>query len=141
MSHTFHHVLPIQTRFGDIDSLGHTNNTIYLQYFDLGRLHYFIDVLQERMEWKDQGLIVVNINIDFLSQVEMFDEIEVRTKVLKLGNKSLEMLHQVYNKTANAVAAQGKSVMVGYSNEQKVSIPIPSRWRERIVEFEKDIEI
>ncbi|MDY0200639.1 MAG: thioesterase family protein [Bacteroidales bacterium] len=141
MSHSFNHILPLQTRFGDIDSLGHTNNTVYLQYIDLGRLHYLIDVLQERMDWENQGLIVVNVNINFLSQVKMFDEVEVRTKVVKLGNKSLEMFHQIYNKTANVVAVEGKSVMAGYSNKIGASIPIPARWRERIIAFEKEVEV
>lgn len=101
MSHSFNHTLPIQTRFGDIDSLGHTNNTVYIQYIDLGRLRYLVDVLKEPMDWENHGLIVANINVNFLSPAKMFDEVEVRTKVVKIGNKSLEMYHQIYNKTKN----------------------------------------
>ena len=141
MSHSFNHVLPIQTRFGDIDSLGHTNNTVYIQYIDLGRLRYLVDVIQEQMDFDNQGLIVASINFNFLSPAKMFDQLEVRTKVSKIGNKSLVMIHQIYNKTTNVVAVEGKSVMVGYSNKSEDSIPIPTQWRERIIAFDKDVEI
>ena len=141
MSHHYHHTHPIQIRFNDIDMLGHTTNSVYMQYFDLGRLHYFTNVLKERMDWRDEGLILVSININYLAQTKLYDELEVRTKVTKLGNKSLEMHQQIYNKTTNEVAAEGKSNMVGYSGSRRQSIPVPTRWRERFANFEKDIDL
>lgn len=141
MSHHYHHTHPIQIRFNDIDMLGHTTNSVYMQYFDLGRLHYFTNVLKERMDWRDEGLILVSININYLAQTKLYDELEVRTKVTKLGNKSLEMHQQIYNKTTNEVAAEGKSTMVGYSSSIQQSIPLPTRWREHFANFEKDIDL
>ncbi len=141
MSYHYHHTHPIQIRFNDIDMLGHTTNSVYMQYFDLGRLHYFTDVLKERMDWQDEGLILVSININYLAQTKLYDELEVSTKVTRLGNKSLEIHQQIYNKTTNEVAAEGKSTMVGYSGSIRQSIPVPTRWRERFANFEKDIDL
>jgi acyl-CoA thioester hydrolase len=45
----FFHITPIQIRFNDIDKLNHVTNSVYQQYFDLGKMDYFNDVLQEQM--------------------------------------------------------------------------------------------
>jgi acyl-CoA thioester hydrolase len=136
----FFHSHPIQKRFSDIDMLGHATNSVYQQYFDLGRMHYFIDVFNEQMDWQEEGLILVNINISYLSQVKLDEQIVVKTKIVKIGNKSLEMHQQVYNVATESVAAQSKSIMVGYRGKEGISIPVPQRWCERIVSFEKDID-
>ena len=95
----YFHKHPIQKRFSDIDMLGHVTNSIYQQYFDLGRMYYFSEVLNEKMDWQDEGLILVSININFMAQVKLYEDIEVRTKIVKLGNKSLEMHQQIFNLT------------------------------------------
>lgn len=136
----FYHSCHLQIRFNDIDTLGHATNSVYQQYFDLGRMEYFSDVLQEQMDWQEEGLILVSININYLAPVKLYDEIEVRTKIVKLGNKSLEMVQQVYNLTNQSVAAESKSIMVGFSGKIQQSIPVAERWRKRIANFEKDID-
>ncbi len=136
----YHHTTPVQLRFNDIDMLGHTTNSVYQQYFDLGRMEYIKDVLEEKMNWQSEGLILVNISISFMSPIKLNDDIEVRTKVVKLGNKSLEMIQEVYNISTSQVAAQSKAVMVGFNGTKEVSIPLPERWRSSIIAFEKDVE-
>lgn len=37
----FHHTLPIQLRFNDVDKFGHVNNTVYFSFYDLGKTEYF----------------------------------------------------------------------------------------------------
>jgi acyl-CoA thioester hydrolase len=140
METQFFHILPIQKRFSDIDMLGHATNSIYQQYFDLGRLHYFIDVLNAQMNWLEEGLILVSINVNYISQITLYQDIEVRTKVTKLGNKSLEVLQQVFNVTTQMVAAESKSIMVGYRGKDGVSIPVPDKWRQKILAFESDTD-
>ncbi|MDD3892159.1 MAG: acyl-CoA thioesterase, partial [Bacteroidales bacterium] len=73
----YFHKHPIQKRFSDIDMLGHVTNSIYQQYFDLGRMYYFSEVLNEKMDWQDEGLILVSININFMAQVKLYEDIEV----------------------------------------------------------------
>lgn len=139
MDYQFFHTHPLQIRFNDIDVLGHTTNSVYQQYFDLGRLQYFNDVLQERMDFRKEGLILANITVNYLSPIKLYDSIEVRTKVINLGNKSLEMLQQVYNLTSQSVAAESKGIMVGFCGDENVTIPIPQRWKKSFSEFERDI--
>ncbi len=134
----FVHRIPIQIRFNDIDQLAHVTNSVYQQYFDLGRLHYFTDVLQEKMNWEIEGLVLASITIDYLTPIRMWDEIEVLTKTCEIGNKSLKMRQEIRNTSTREIAATSKAVMVCFSSTSGKSQPIPIRWREKILNFEKD---
>lgn len=140
MEYQYFHLYPIQIRWNDIDVLGHTTNSVYQQYFDLGRLQYFIDVLKEKMDFQVEGLILANISVSYLNPIELYHQIEVRTKVVRLGNKSLEMRQLVFNLSANEIAAESKGIMVGFCGGENKTILIPDRWKNRIAAFEKDVD-
>jgi acyl-CoA thioester hydrolase len=82
---------------------------------------------------------MVSISIDFVAQVKLYDTVFVRTKIIRLGNKSLDMVQDIFNETTGKVVAKSKGVMVGYNGADEASIPIPTRWRERIAAFESDV--
>ena len=42
----YHHQLPIQLRFNDVDRYGHVNNNAYFSFYDLGKVDYFNLVLK-----------------------------------------------------------------------------------------------
>lgn len=136
---TFHHIVPIQIRFNDTDQLEHVNNSVYQQYYDLGRLDYFEDVLHEHMNWEVEGLIMASITIDFLMPIRLFDKIEVRSKIYEIGNKSIKMRQEIFNHTTGEVASTSKAVMVNFSNSENTTKPVPGKWRDKIIAFEKDL--
>jgi acyl-CoA thioester hydrolase len=139
MDSLYLHSSEIQIRFNDVDMLGHVTNSAYPQYFDLGRMAYINEVFGEQMSWNREGLILVSISIDFMSSIKLYDRVRVRTKVVRIGNKSLEMAQDIFNETTNLVSAKSRAVMVGFNGIEEVSIPIPEHWRRQIADFEKDL--
>jgi acyl-CoA thioester hydrolase len=133
------HFCNLQIRFNDVDMLGHVTNSAYPQYFDLGRMAYINEVFGEQMSWNREGLILVSISINFLNSIKLYDKVQVRTKVVRIGNKSLEMVQDILNETTSRIAATSRAVLVGYNGMEEVSIPIPERWRGQIAKFEKDL--
>lgn len=93
------------------------------------------------MNWEIEGLVLASITIDYLIPIRMWDNIEVLSKVYEIGNKSLKMRQEIFNNTTGEVAAVSKAVMVCFSNAAGKSIPIPHRWRELILNFEKDLQL
>ena len=53
----FHHTLPIQLRFNDVDKFGHVNNTVYFSFYDLGKTEYFASVCPG-VDWEKMGILV-----------------------------------------------------------------------------------
>ena len=84
---TFKHVLPVQIRFNDVDQYGHMNNSSYFSLYDLAKTSYLRDVFGQK-EWNRIGIVVANINADFLAPVFFSDELVIETSVVHLGHKS-----------------------------------------------------
>lgn len=128
----------IQVRFNDIDGLGHVNNSVYSQYFDQGRMHYFNNLNNGKpVDWHEARLIIASTHINFLKPILLHEQIDVRTAVYRLGNKSLKMFQQLTDKTSGEIKATCKSVMVGFEPETNQSIILPDFWRKAIEAFEQ----
>ena len=83
----FHHALPIQLRFNDVDKFGHVNNTVYFSFYDLGKTEYFASVCPG-VDWEKIGIVVVHIEANFVKQIFASDHIAVQTAVSEIGTKS-----------------------------------------------------
>ena len=76
------HTLPLQLRFNDIDMMGHINNAVIMEFFDLGKSTYFAEAgLPVRPDEGDFCVIIVHIEVDFHSQIRWLDNIAVTTQV------------------------------------------------------------
>lgn len=133
------HRVELQIRFNDIDGLGHVNNSVYAQYFDMGRMRYFEMLKGAPVDWKNAGLIIASTHTEFMSPIFLKDEVEVSTAVTKVGNKSLQMSQGVYDRLSGELKATCQSVMVGFNPATSSSMRIPDFWRNSIASFEADV--
>lgn len=132
----FHHSLPIQLRFNDVDKFGHVNNTIYFTYYDLGKTEYFATVYPA-LNWDKDGVVLVHLEADFLSQITVTGKIAVQTAITEIGNKSLTFLQQVIDTETKEIKCLCKSILVAFDQEKHESIEIPEDWKEAICAFER----
>lgn len=132
----FHHTLPIQLRFNDVDKFGHVNNTVYFTYYDLGKTEYFATVCPT-INWEKNGLVVVQIDASFISQIMGTSNVAVQTAVTEIGNKSLMVVQQVIDTLTQEVKCFCKSIMVAFDLEKHNSKEIEEEWKEAICTFER----
>ena len=90
----YHHQLPIQLRFNDVDRYGHVNNNAYFSFYDLGKVDYFNLVLKIYNGKPDVVPVIANINADFIAPVLYGDDIVMETCVSHVGRKSFTLEHQ-----------------------------------------------
>ncbi|MFH2142902.1 MAG: thioesterase family protein [Bacteroidota bacterium] len=137
MDYNFNHSTPIQIRFNDIDIAGHVNNAVHLYYFDYGRMNYFNDLFRETINWREKGLVIVNISVDYLNPIYINDRILVKTKIVKIGNKSVEMIQDICKESDETyIYSRNKTILVGYHYIENYSFPIPDDWKNLINKFE-----
>ncbi|WP_072529656.1 acyl-CoA thioesterase [Bacteroides ilei] len=132
----FRHVLPVQIRFSDVDQYGHMNNSSYFSLYDLAKTSYIREVFGER-DWKELGIVVANINADFLAPVFFSDELEIETTVIHLGHKSFTLLQRAYNKASGVLKCQCRTVMVGYDILTKEPVDLPDDFKEAVCRYEE----
>jgi len=132
----FRHHMPVQLRFNDVDMFGHVNNTVYLQFFDLGKLRYFEDVLGKDFEKAGLAVVVVNINCDFFEPTFLKERLEVLTQTIHIGDKSITLEQRVVNAVTGSVKCLCRTVMAGFDPTTLQSAPIPDHHRAAIEAYE-----
>ena len=141
MEHTvFRHSTPIQVRFTDIDMMAHVTNSMYLAYCDVARMEYFNRVLEEQIEYKEESFVIASITIDFICPIVIHEKIEIRTKVDKIGNKSISTLQYIINADTKELKASVKAVISGFDYINQKTIVVPERWKNKFIEFDPDVE-
>ncbi|MDE5760757.1 thioesterase family protein [Bacteroides sp.] len=131
----FNHILPIQLRFNDIDKFGHVNNTVYFSFYDLGKTEYFASVCPH-VNWEKDGIVVVHIEAEFLSQIYASDHIAVQTAVTEIGTKSFHLVQQVIDQKSKEVKCVCTSIMVAFDLTKHESKPLEEEWIEAICRYE-----
>src|SRR5512137_572515 len=82
---------PVAVRWGDMDALGHVNNTLYLQYVESARIGYFEGVgwPMERFAAEGRAPMIVSQTFHYRRQVSYPAELEVGLRCAKVGQRSL----------------------------------------------------
>ncbi len=125
----------IQIRMTDLDPFGHVNNGVIYSYYDMGRINYLKD-LQEETDWKKMDKVIVHTECNFMESILFGDDIQVESKVISIGNKSIKLLqHIVDNKTGN-IKSTCFSVMSGYDRETNTSKVISLTFKEKVEQYE-----
>jgi acyl-CoA thioester hydrolase len=126
----------VEPRFGDVDGLGHINNTTPAIWFEEARnpvFRFFSPNLEISAEsWR---LIMAHTDFDFVDELFYPNKVEVRTFVSKIGNKSFTVLHEAWQD--GRLCVKGSAVMVYYDFAKKKSEPIPEEIRKSLAEHLK----
>ncbi|HZO63162.1 MAG TPA: thioesterase family protein [Gaiellaceae bacterium] len=112
-----------RVRFRDCDSMGHVNNAVYSTFLEEAR----IEVLGGLADF-----ILARVEIDFRSELRVGEKIEVRTRCARIGTKSLDLEHEIH--ADGRLAAQAKSVLVGFDYALGRSVPLSDEVRARLSE-------
>jgi acyl-CoA thioester hydrolase len=117
----FPYVRRERVRFRDCDAMGHVNNAVYSTFLEEAR----IEVLGGLTDF-----ILARVEIDFRSELRAGEEIEVRTRCSAIGTKSFELEHEIH--AGGRLAAQARSVLVGYDYGRGQSVPLSDEVRARL---------
>jgi acyl-CoA thioester hydrolase len=76
----------------------------------------------------DLRMILARVEIDFRSQLEFGETVDVEVRPAKLGTKSFELEYEL--RAGDRVVANARSVQVGFDYETGETIAIPEQWRK-----------
>jgi acyl-CoA thioester hydrolase len=123
----------IQVRLTDIDILGHVNNAIYLTYFEMTRIHYFNQLVGPDWDWMENGVVLVQNEVNYHLPVFLYDQPKIHMYCNKIGHKSFTLSYELYVK--DELRTSASSTLVGFNSNQKISIEIPEKMREALLEL------
>ena len=119
------HEVVIPIRWGDMDALGHVNNTIYFRYFEIVRIEWF-----ERIgctpDPAGEGPVIVNAFCNFIRQLEFPGDVLARHYVANAGRTSFDtyMTLERTDRPGLVYASGGaKTVWVDFPKQKSALMP------------------
>jgi len=131
--HIHMHTARIPVRWGDMDALGHVNNTVYFRYMEQARVEW-LEFLGLRVEaGKTEGVVIVNASCTFLIPITYPATVEVHLYCGNPGRSSIPTYYEMYCADDEILHAEGESKVVWINGATGKSAPLPDHIRARLV--------
>ncbi|MDV2079775.1 acyl-CoA thioesterase [Marinobacter xestospongiae] len=121
--------LRIPLRWGDMDALGHANNTVYFRFFEEARM-VWLDSLGLADENAASGAVIITTGATFLREMAHPATVEVKTYVGKAGNSSLDTQYTLTDVDTGVRYAEGYAKIVWMDWTSRSSTRLPDQLRE-----------
>lgn len=127
------HELVVPLRWGDMDAMGHINNTLYFRYMEICRLDWIFK-LGGATDLSGQGPVIVNAFCNFLRQLEFPGDVRVSLLVANPGRSSFESYHRIERvDEPGQPYAEGGARVVWTDYRQRKSAPMPDWFRAHLL--------
>ncbi len=117
-------VFKLTVRGYELDSFGHVNNAVYLQYAEEAKWHFFAET-KLLGTLKEQGLfpVILENNLRYMHELKMHDEVRIET-TWSTNGKLLHFTHTIYNETENVRSCMVKG-KVAFVDHERLMHDIP----------------
>ena len=130
---TLTHEMRIPIRWGDMDAMGHVNNTVYFRYLEIVRLAWF-DAIGCAPNPQGEGPVIVNAFCNFYRQLEYPGDIVAKHYVCNPGTSSLDTYVTLERADApGRIDAAGGAKLVWVDFPKQKSAPLPQWFRALVV--------
>ena len=124
---TLEMVIPI--RWGDMDAMGHVNNTLYFRYMEIVRIEW-LHRIGGTPDPSGEGPVIVNAFCNFIKQFEYPGDVLARHFVANPGRSSFDTFITLERTDAPGVVyASGGAKTVWVNFPQQKSVPLPDAVR------------
>lgn len=116
-------VIPI--RWGDMDAMGHVNNTLYFRYLEIARLEWLYRV-GGPPDPTGTGPVIVNAFCNFIRQLTYPGELLARHYVANPGRSTFDtFITLARTEEPSVICAEGGATTVWIDFKAQKSVPLP----------------
>ena len=128
----FVHQMVIPVRWGDMDAMGHVNNTVYFRYLETVRIDWFVKLGCDPSP-KGEGPVIVNAFCNFYKQIEFPSDVMAKLYVSDPGRTTFESWITLERTDQPGViysAGGATTIWVDFPQQKAVTLP---DWMREIV--------
>ena len=126
------HEMAMPIRWGDMDAMGHVNNTLYFRYMEIIRIDWLHGV-GGAPDLNGEGFVIVNAFCNFIRQFSYPGEVLARMYVANPGRSSFDSFVTLERSDEPGVLyATGGATTVWLNIPQGKTVPMPD-WLRQIV--------
>jgi len=132
------HVERIPIRWGDMDAMGHVNNTVYFRFMEQARISWFGRLLPGDEAWHATGIVIANASCNYKRAITYPGTVEVRLYVGAPGGASVPTFYELRVDDDPVPYADGAAVVVFIDMQSQKSKRIPDGIRVRLERAEAE---
>ncbi len=126
------HQMTVPMRWGDMDTMGHINNTLYFRFMEIVRMDWVLG-MGVSTDLAGEGIVIVNAFCNFLQQVEYPGDLDIKLYVADPGRSSFMTYHTMARSDwPEVVCAEGGARTVWTDFRSRKSAPLPDWLRAKI---------
>jgi len=122
------HTERIEIRWGDMDAMGHVNNTVYFRYMEQARIGWFESLLPRGDAWSAIGIVIVNASCNFKKPINYPGSVEVKVFAGAPGGSSVPTYYELL--IEGQLYADGAATVVFVDAQKQKPLRIPQSLRE-----------
>ena len=123
--------------WGDLDPFGHVNNLTYLRWAETARVDYLLRIGQfPDLPPAGVAPILASMKCDYRRVVNHPDTLLIGTRIPRIGNSSIQMIHRIVRQNLNEIAAEVDSTLVLLDYSVGRPVRVPDDTRKLIAELE-----
>ena len=127
------HEMVVPVRWGDMDVMGHVNNTLYFRYMEVARLDWLFKLGIQAQPAAGEGPVIVNAFCNFLRQLEFPADLLLRQYVANPGRSSFDTyLTMERTDQPGQLYAEGGAKTVWTDYTARRSAPLPDWFRQQL---------
>ena len=127
------HRSPLRVRFSELDPYAHVNHTVYLVYFEAGRVEAMLDVGVDLASLREEGwqLVVVDLHIRYRTPAVANEQLVVETELVELAGASTRWRQRVVRADGGEVLCEAE-LRIAVTDERGRPRRVPPALRERL---------
>ena len=131
------HTHRMRVYFHHCDHAGHTNMVAYMAFLEAAReeLLHELGLLEASIDPSKLRIITARVWIDYLAESSYHDELDIFTRVSRIGEKSFELGQEVARVKDGVTAAKAGCVLVSFDYEKNASVPLSQEDRRALERY------
>jgi len=122
----------IDVAWGELDSFGHVNNTVFFRWFETARMAFLRAVDFAGGGGAAIGPILASTSCRFRRPVGFPDRVTAGVRVASVGEDRFTHRYRVVRTATDEVVAEGEGLVVSYDYGAEGKAPIPAKVRAAI---------
>jgi len=131
------HVERIAIRWGDMDAMGHVNNTIYFRYMEQARISWFAALVPAKEAWQSTGIVIANALCNYKRPITYPGTVEVKLLVGAPGGTSMPTYYELRVDADPEPYADGAAVVVFINMKTQRPARIPDGIRNKLESIDR----
>ncbi|MBN09815.1 MAG: acyl-ACP thioesterase [Flavobacteriaceae bacterium] len=126
----------IDVQWGDMDSMRHVNNIIYLKWVESARLNLFKKIIDHKIIHNIEiSPILAWQDIKYIRPIVYPDKIKVTYDIIKIEDDRLHGRAEIYSINQNKLMAISDNILKAFNTVSFKKEMIPEKWKKIIIDY------